>query len=232
MQNSKSRSNNRKIFIRAAVVWVILSIGCYFLQGCYSNYANFLTALGTETSIIGFLLALWQIAQMRENTEIAKKDISDAKNDIADAKRDTEETKQKADDIFGAVQESVKRVNQMIACSDIREFSFLPHEITNLIMSGQYDRAYEKMDSLRKCLIDVKCNPQYNEDKDLIDAYLTELADAKETLRKSYNKANGTNSSQKKFDSVYIFLNRVSDFLETLASKIKYSNLSEACHDR
>lgn len=232
MQNSKSRSNNRKIFIRAAVVWVILSIGCYFLQGCYSNYANFLTALGTETSIIGFLLALWQIAQMRENTENAKNDIADAKNDIADTKRDTEETKKRADDIFNAVQENVKRVSQMIACSDIRSFSFLPHEIADLILSGHCDRAYEKMDSLRKCLIDIKCNPQYNGTKEDIDTYLTELGDAKDILRKSRNKSNGTNPSPKKLDSIYDFLNRVENFLETLAGEIKYSNLSEACHGR
>ena len=227
-EKSKTKATDNKnkiIFIISAFIWIVVSVVCFVYRDDYGNYCNFFTALGTETSIIGLFLALLQITKMRDSAEKTEENV-------AAAKRETEETKQKADEIFSVVQENVKRVNQMIVCSDIRSFSFLPQDITNLIITKQYDRAFDKMETLRKCLIDIKGNPQYSKDVEKIDGYLTELGDNKDILRKLCSKlnnsANATNSSLRKLDPIYTFLNKISDFLETLAVEIKYSNLNEA----
>ncbi|OWV18141.1 hypothetical protein B7991_11000 [Fibrobacter sp. UWB3] len=161
---------------------------------------------------------------MRLNTENARTAAENAET-AADA------AKQKTHEIYEAVQSNVKRVNQMIACSDIRSFAQIPNEILKLIDSKQYRWAGEKLNSLRACLNDIKCNPEYEKTKktDVIKDYLAELADNAADLAII---SDGETLQSTKLKELNQFLYRVSSFLETLAGDVKYSNLSEVCHGK
>lgn len=213
---------HRRVYCISVVVWLVLTFACFWFGKSYENYCNIFTAWGTGTSIIGFGVALWQIAGMRHNTAHAKSAADDAKNAAHDAK-------QKTNEIYEAVQSNVKRVNQMIACSDIRSFAQIPNEILKLIDRKQYRWAGEKMNTLRTCLNDIKCNPEYEkaQKNDLINGYLAELADNAADLS-IIDDGNAISST--KLKELNQFLYNVSSFLETLAGNVKYSNLSEVCH--
>lgn len=205
------------------ILWMLLSFACFWKQDLYKEWCDFFTAWGTITSVIGFAVALWQIVMTR-------KDASDAKTNAEKAKTSAENVKNQTDQILTAVRDNVKRVNQIMSCSDIRDYTHIPKDISRLVNQQQYLWALEKMDDLCLCLNSLKHNPDCKE-KIEIGAFITELLEKKDDLNSLYLGNGSVGSSVIKVTDIHKFLSAVENFLGDLAGKLKFSKINEVLHD-
>ena len=162
---TKNNTNKQQFFTNfyfwIILIWVIGSVFCFIpINGekCH-DCADQLTAMGTITSIVGFIAALIQIFKTRKSVDLVSESVAS----------------------------SAKRINRVMSFSELSNFRNLPNDIINKIDEGQYKWACEKMILLRNNLISsISSNKNAcfsSTERNQANSHLTSIAVHLQTLR-------------------------------------------------
>ena len=213
-------------FWSAVIVWLLLGAGCFVFYieiGQPNQVYDKLTAFGTITSVVGFVITLWQVAKTKIGIDNTKTSADNAKTSADSAMTSAEEAKKSANEVLSTVKEHVKRINRAFANSDVACYKQVPRDAINLLKKDNLEWACEKMTSLRECLYEIVENPEYKESEaEKIKGFEDELIVHLTTMRTSSTLPD----ESKKI--IVDFLDKVSAYLERLSKETKYSEAKES----